>query len=58
MYSIYLFILFMSYINQYGKTALYVAAEKNHTDIALLLIEKGCSVDIKNNVSLYMLHTS
>ena len=32
-------------------TALYVAAKKNHTDIALLLIEQGCSVDIKNNVS-------
>ena len=28
-----------------------MAAEKNHTDIALLLIESGCSVDIKDNVS-------
>ena len=51
MYSVHLFILFMSYIYQDGKTAFYVAAENNYTDIALLLIESGCSVDIKDEVS-------
>ena len=40
---------------QDGETALYVATKNNHADIALLLIEAGCSVDIKNNVSSYSL---
>ena len=45
--------LFFLYLTLYqdGETALYVAAKNNHTDIALLLIERGCSVDIKDNVS-------
>ena len=58
MYSVHLFILFISHIYEDGDTALYVATDNNHTDIALLLIESGCSVDIKNNVSKYRLHTS
>ena len=52
---VHLFILFMSYLYQNGRTALYVAAENNHKDIALLLIECGCSVDVKNIVSSYRL---
>ena len=51
----HLFILYMSYLYQNGETALYVAAENNHKDIALLLIKHGCSVDVKNDVSSYKL---
>ena len=36
---------------QNGETALHLAVENNHTDIALLLIENGCSVNIKDKVS-------
>ena len=42
----------MSYmLLQDGVTAFYEAAYNNHTDIAVFLIEKGCSVDIKDEVS-------
>src|SRR3990167_527415 len=34
--------------NNYGSTALIIATEKGHTDIALLLIEKGADLNIKN----------
>ena len=52
---VHLFINCMSYLCQNGKTALHLAAKNNNTDIALLLIEHGCSVDVKNNVSSYRL---
>ena len=45
--------LFSLYLMLYqnGETALIAAARNNHTDVALLLIESGCSVDIKDEVS-------
>ena len=39
------------FLYQIGETALIAAARNNHTDIALLMIENGCSVDIKDEVS-------
>ena len=52
---VHLYVLFLSYLYQFGETVLYVAAKNNHTDIALLLIKCRCSVDVKNNVSLFRL---
>ena len=45
--------LFSLYLMLYqnGETALIAAAKNNSTYVALLLIENGCSVDIKDKVS-------
>ena len=51
MYGVHQYILFMSYVYQDGMTAFYMAAANDYTDIALPLIESGCSVDIKDDVS-------
>ena len=48
--NIFLFSLYLM-LYQDGETALIVAARNNHTDVALLLIESGCFVDIKDEVS-------
>ena len=37
--------------NQSGSTALIMASEKGHKDIAKLLTDKGADLNIQNNVS-------
>ncbi len=41
----------MCYILQDGETALHCAAVKGHLEIATLLINNGCEINIADNVS-------
>ncbi len=47
----------MCYILQYGNTALHMAEVGNHLEIASLLINNGCDINIANKVS-YTIHMS
>ncbi len=40
----------MCYIFQNGQTALHWATSEGHLEIAILLINKGCDVNVVNNV--------
>ena len=37
--------------DQYGRTALYKAAEGGHKDIVLLLLDKGAEIEATDRVS-------
>jgi ankyrin repeat protein len=37
--------------DQAGQTALHMALRRSHTEIALLLITKGCNFDLADEVS-------
>ncbi|VDO56178.1 unnamed protein product [Brugia timori] len=37
-------------VDQVGQTALHLALRRSHIDIALLLITKGCKLDVQDEV--------
>lgn len=47
------FFFFNKFALQNGQTALHLALQRSHIDIALLLITKGCELNVQDKVSFF-----